>query len=208
MLALLLAGRGEEAIARAGDDGDLRLIACMDLGRVAEARVLANQGRPAFAGWVAAAEAVTACLRGDAAPGIALLAAPRKPSGTLEEARLAGVILPAALAAQGHPEVYQPALAALRATRWASDQHPWHDAGFLLGEIDEAAYLAQPHHLYAPADLLLLRGIRQDRAGAQAAAAADYRAWLALPWWRRGPQPEATEEGYVRWRLDALAAAP
>ncbi|MBA3709829.1 MAG: hypothetical protein H0W83_13530, partial [Planctomycetes bacterium] len=89
--------------------------------------------------------------------------------------------------------------------RWIYQQHPWHAIMFLSGEIDEARFLAQPHCLFAPADLLFCRAIANERAGHPGAAAADYRAYAGLPWWKHCLGLQPTLDRFVAWRLEQLA---
>lgn len=91
--------------------------------------------------------------------------------------------------------------------RWNDRQRPWHRASYLLGEIDEATFLAQPLAQFTPAELLLLRAARADLAGDHAQAQVDYAAYVALPTWERGLTTPLAEDVFARWRLDALKTA-
>ncbi|HYE08340.1 MAG TPA: serine/threonine-protein kinase [Planctomycetota bacterium] len=88
---------------------------------------------------------------------------------------------------------------------WPQQQRPWHDARYLRGAIDEAAFLAQPHRAFAEATLLVRRAMRHERASDPAAAIADYRAWQELPAWRRSYDPDPALTRFVALRIGALA---
>jgi hypothetical protein len=75
----------------------------------------------------------------------------------------------------------------------------------LLGEVDDAGFLAQPYRLGADARLLLLQAMAAERRGDRAAAAASWRAWLELPRWRRGVLPDPALEAVAARRIAALA---
>jgi hypothetical protein len=76
----------------------------------------------------------------------------------------------------------------------------WHDARYLLGQEDEAAFLAQPFRYMAPQRLSLLQGILGELRHDPAAALAAYR---CVP-------PPIHEPAYAArfaaWRRQALAA--
>ncbi len=88
--------------------------------------------------------------------------------------------------------------------RWTYGQQPWFISRYLSGSIDEAAYLAQPIRLYAPANLLLLRAILHDRDGRAADAMTDYRSFLALPSHRREWNVDPVPQRFCEWRLEQL----
>ncbi|MBA2481196.1 MAG: hypothetical protein H0V44_11085, partial [Planctomycetes bacterium] len=89
--------------------------------------------------------------------------------------------------------------------RYVYEQKPWYNAGYLSGKIDESGYLAQKHDRFAPADLLLLRGIRAERETRTDDALRDYRAYLALERWQRSAVVDPVLERFVSWRIDRLA---
>ncbi len=88
------------------------------------------------------------------------------------------------------------------------EQRPLYRARFLLGQIGSAAFLAQPHLLYAPAELLLCQAINAERAKHPVEAVAAYRAWLALPAYRRGQDCDPVPVTFVRWRISVLSPQP
>jgi hypothetical protein len=92
----------------------------------------------------------------------------------------------------------------VRSRRWLEGQRPWHDARWLRGELDDAAYLAQPHRGWAEARLALLRAVRAERSGERDAALADYRAYLAIPAWRRSEDLDPIERRFSEWRIAEL----
>jgi hypothetical protein len=89
--------------------------------------------------------------------------------------------------------------------RWTFLQCPWHCARFLLGEIDAAAFLAQPVGASMHDELAFCTGVRAELAGDRDAARGAYREFLAIPRHRRGLVHEPVAERFVRWRLDELA---
>jgi AraC-like DNA-binding protein/tetratricopeptide (TPR) repeat protein len=93
-----------------------------------------------------------------------------------------------------------------RERRWAYEQKPWYNAGLVSGAIDEAAYVAQPHAITAPADLLLCLGIRSERAGERAEAVDSYRAFIATPRFRRGVRYDPVPERFAAWRVESLTS--
>jgi tetratricopeptide (TPR) repeat protein len=88
--------------------------------------------------------------------------------------------------------------------RWFLEQVPWHEAMYLAGRIDDAGFLAAPHHVYFDAQLLVCRGMRHERDGEPDAALADYRAWLALPPWRRGLDIDVALREFIEFRVAEL----
>lgn len=76
----------------------------------------------------------------------------------------------------------------------------WHDAAYLAGTIDRPAFLAQPMRVRLERRLLMLDGIRAERAGRRGEALRCYGAWA-------GPCPldnDPVITAFVRWRLAAL----
>ena len=107
----------------------------------------------------------------------------------------------------GEEGAWRQALVQVRdQARWNNRQRPWYVARYLLGEIDEATFLAQPFALQADADLALLQAVHADHAGDPGAADA-YRRWLALPSWRRNLFAPTIEDAFVSWRLTVLEGA-
>jgi len=54
-------------------------------------------------------------------------------------------------------------------------------ARYILGEIDQAAFMAQPRRIYLQSQLHVCRAIRAEWRGEQADATREYGAFLALP---------------------------
>ncbi len=107
--------------------------------------------------------------------------------------------------AAGESGALQAACVIIRdSARWNDRQRPWHRACFLLGDIDEATFCAQPLAQFTAAEVILLRAVRADSAGDAQAARADYHAWQALPTWQRGETTPLAEDAFVAWRLTAL----
>ncbi len=92
--------------------------------------------------------------------------------------------------------------------RYRDEQHPWYDAAYVLGQVDDAGFLAQPHCLYAEADLRLCQGMRAEREGRRGDALAAYRAYLALPLYRRSSQVDPVWNTFVDWRVSHLNDEP
>jgi hypothetical protein len=76
------------------------------------------------------------------------------------------------------------AIATERHRRFNGQRH-WHIAGYALGRIQDAEFLAQPIRLQIDTALLLAQGLRLDLAGDRAGAAERYCALLAEEFWRR-----------------------
>ncbi|MBA2482704.1 MAG: helix-turn-helix domain-containing protein [Planctomycetes bacterium] len=89
--------------------------------------------------------------------------------------------------------------------RWAYGQLPWHNASRVLGAIDDARHLAQPHGAFAASDLLLCHGIAYELASDTSAAASAYRSYLELPRHRRGTAYDPLPERFAHWRIERLA---
>lgn len=97
--------------------------------------------------------------------------------------------------ADGDDRAWRLALAAV--PRDEHQQRPWHLARWLLGELDDAAFLAQPHPFATAHWLILGRAMRADAAD-DAGAAALYREWLALP--RHTREGDIVIERFAAWR--------
>jgi hypothetical protein len=225
-MALTALGREQESIADAASrDPDLHARALMDFGREDEAarfeqpfiRLQARlvMGEPATVFATADPNSrthryaqlmlgIAAFARGDREEGSRLCAA--VPTSLAEFdgwifARLALPILE-------HPhdaEAWSRALAPVLADRWSKEQRPWYLGSWLAGQTSDAAFLAQPYSLQADARLQLLRGLRADHDEKVPEALAAYRAWLALPRWRRELEPQPVMEYFVQSRLQALS---
>lgn len=152
--------------------------------------------------------ALTAAARGDqrsAAEHFAAHARFQERAYNRRVGAVAGWMEPFWRETQGEAGAFRAACRYLRDTaRWNDRQRTWHRAVFLLGEIDDAAFLAQPLGQWAPAELILLRAVRADQADDRAAARAGYHEWLALPTWARGHTTPMAEDAFVAWRLQAL----
>jgi hypothetical protein len=92
--------------------------------------------------------------------------------------------------------------------RYTDEQHAYFEARCLLGEIDDAGFLAQPHCIYAEAVLRRCKGMRAERAGRAAEALAAYHAYLELPAWRRDENIDPVWDTFVQWRVAELQARP
>ncbi len=91
--------------------------------------------------------------------------------------------------------------------RYVEAQTLWYDASYLAGEIDAVAFRAQPDREFAAARLTLLDAMRADRGGDRAGALAAYRAWAAMPFWKRSGTPHPGLDGLVAWRIGRLERA-
>ncbi len=94
----------------------------------------------------------------------------------------------------------------IRDDRYLFQQQIWYAASWLTGAIDDRAFLAQPHRLFAKARLALLSGLRAERSGKAAAALAAYRDWQAMPAWQRDCELDPVWNRFVAWRCELLAA--
>jgi serine/threonine protein kinase len=90
--------------------------------------------------------------------------------------------------------------------RYAWTQCPWHAAAYLRGRINEQEFLAQPRRRFAEANLGLLAGIREERAGHRETALERYRSYLAMKPWQRGEEPLPLRELFAEWRIAALGS--
>nr|MBA3686441.1 hypothetical protein [Planctomycetota bacterium] len=89
--------------------------------------------------------------------------------------------------------------------RWTYRQRPWHRAMWLAGRIDDAAFLAQTCRMFAGSELLLLKAIRAELAGRSQEALAAWREFIARPPWQRAARLPSFEERLARWRVEELA---
>ena len=90
-------------------------------------------------------------------------------------------------------------------------QRPWHLAALLAGQIEEAAFLAQPCQRSAPGILAFARGLRAERQGDHSVAASAWRTYLALPLYQRDwdlTEGLPAADRYAEWRLHALEVTP
>jgi hypothetical protein len=185
VVALLATGRAEEVL-RDYRHFHARGLALCALGRPAEAVPLPQWP------WLTTQIAVTAAEQGD-------LPLAQRELAWLEGNRRSRVAVGAQIdwedwigsaliqGGLGDREAERATLqsAHAEAARETGSQRAWHLAGYALAALDDAGFLAQPYRLQADSFLLLARGLRADLAGDAAAAAADYRALLALPFWKR-----------------------
>lgn len=200
--ALAFLGRYDEGLRLTGGQGDLAILAAAAAGDDVTVLSVAEHAG-ADAPYARAFVAVGALQRGEAAPAAALASATSASelSVSSRQALALSVLLPAAWRLSGRDAVTWDALLALAATQQSRlGQRPRHWLQYLAGSIDEAAFLAQPVRLYAPADLLLLRAIRNEGSD-PSAARTDYHAWLAIPPWQRSETPDPLAERFVHWRL-------
>jgi hypothetical protein len=91
--------------------------------------------------------------------------------------------------------------------RYFDNQYEWYDASYLVGAIGESEFLSQPYHLFAESCLRRLQGMRAEREGRVADALTAYRAYLALPMWRRNDEVDPIWDTLVAWRVEQLAAS-
>jgi len=209
--ALIHLGRLEEAVAAAvaAPDGD----SCRVLLRARRY----DQAQAAHGSYWQAAQIgkwLAALERHDVAAAEAARAAVQDERTHWQgsESWFARFILVEVMRHQGDPAALATAMRALaaRGANWLG-QRPWHAARYLLGELDDSAYLVQPACGHAPSALLVLRAIRADQAGDRAAALADYRAYLALPLHQRGWEEvdgDPITDHFVAWRVAELAPTP
>lgn len=221
---LQLAGRFDEALAMAREPVQ-RALVLRDMGRMDEALaaapvqwlrndILIRQGRYT--------EGMThldddrgrayVCIltmleRGDEEPAKELLARALRrdpPLWPYDGAALVRLFLPLLLAnrAGEHIDVEAALRPVLEEHRWLEHQRPWHIAAYVVGRIDDEAFLRQPLRLHVEERLLFARGLRHELARRWADAAACYAE--ALPRVRLGSAFGAGELTYARWRLKDL----
>jgi tetratricopeptide (TPR) repeat protein len=199
--ALCLGGRAAEA-PRSGDP-DSRALLALALGDARGALADATPGT-----WqrdeARQVLGVQACIRGDHDEARRWFAEPLRPNMRAEECFVHEAVA-AFLLAPGDDGAFADALARMAAHRWLDAQRIWYLARYLGGDIDDAAFLAQPERLCADARLLISRALRRDRLGQRAEALADYRAYVALPPWRRDIELTGATECFARWRVDQLS---
>jgi hypothetical protein len=97
---------------------------------------------------------------------------------------------------------------AMTTHRWDNRQRYYYQASYLMGTIDDAAYLVHPWKLFAPAELWLLKGIRADLQGRSADAVAAYTAWNAIPYYQQDEYPNPAWHVFVEWRIQVLSGKP
>ncbi len=86
--------------------------------------------------------------------------------------------------------------------RHAFAERSWHRAAYVLGRIDNEAFLKQPRRLNAATDLLLCKAMRLETEKKTRLAAAQYKQYLNEPVWRR--EEQYLLEAFARWRLREL----
>ncbi|HYE06982.1 MAG TPA: protein kinase [Planctomycetota bacterium] len=188
--ALLLAGRDDEAVALTAD-------------RVGELKLIALAGK-----------LIGARRAGDDAAAAVALAAVRELPIDHSWKRGAWLVRDVLMPFLVSPEA--PATPALRAgfadlARAGARRNagaPAFAARYLLGEIDDDAFLAQPTRAWTRSWLGFLRGVKGEVDGDAGAARRAYGDWLALPAWRRSMHyrgRSACVELFARWRVAALA---
>ncbi len=204
VIILALLGRVDEALPWAEETG--RGLALIATGQLDAARA-ALSSRSWLWPSLNSALAIAAAARGDHAQSALLAGRVRSDAGATAACRfIADFAVPFLSATDaGDWQAFDDACAAVAAgDPWPQQQRPWHDARFLLATIDESAFLAQPHRAYAEANLLIRRAMRAERTGDPEAALADYRAWSALPAWRRSWEVDDALIRFVGLRLIAL----
>ncbi|MBA2482703.1 MAG: protein kinase [Planctomycetes bacterium] len=200
--AALLSGR-LDALPAAHQDHPLTLIAS---GRIHEA--LARwQGIPRHEHVVRQAAGLEAAIAGHAAQALDLLdMEPREIQPVNPFALGRAAMVPFVRQLMGDVGAVERSCRQIIAERrYDHEQHLWSDASCIAGSIDDAAFLAQPHRLCAPADLLLCRAVRAELADRATDALADYRAFVALPRWRRCLDLDPVCERFAHWRIEVLA---
>ncbi|MBA3685181.1 MAG: serine/threonine protein kinase [Planctomycetes bacterium] len=215
--ARLHTGRIDEALA-AYAAGQLEpayaMLPSLHAGRLDEALSSVFSADAARLAQIHLALAIQACQRGDlvaaAAASRAVKAVPLNRS--LDVSWWVRSIGLAFLDHRGDPGACVDQLRAVVASGpgWLGGR-PWHAARLVLGEEDEAAFLAQPFSAQAPAALLVCRGLRAELAGKAEDARSDYHAYLALPLWRRcwdQIEGDPVADAFVAWRLAEIEQQP
>jgi hypothetical protein len=199
---MVLAGRASEVPEERVRSNSHTLMA---LGRLDEALVVGEE-QPRFAMWPRLLAGLRATIAGDRPAAERWFACPPARRFTqlrIEPART--VIVPFLRELMGDADaVAREARATIAERRWLEKQRPYHLARYLLGEIDDAGFRAQPYRLRVEADLALVRAVRAERERRPADAVAAYRAWSALPRWARAYCFDPVSEEFVAWRLRVL----
>jgi len=199
--AALLQGDAEGALALAGSDPFLRIPPLLALGRIDDARADAPRSWIRFAEWIAVAASL-------ADPQAAWWKLPEQADSQWDDvrvARAAWLLTPVAL---GDAASWNKALEVLRRRPWVLQQRPWLWAAYLDGLINDERFLAQPYARTAAVDLLWLKAVAAERAGDRVTANAQWAAWLAVPAWQRGSEPDPVAEAFARWRLAGPPSVP
>ena len=74
----------------------------------------------------------------------------------------------------------------------------------MRSRFDEKTRIVAENRVHAEADLRLCQGIRAERSGHRREAALAYRAFLAIPAWRRSASPDPIIDRFIRWRISQL----
>jgi predicted Ser/Thr protein kinase len=223
---LIFQGRLQEALDAPGLTEAQRALILLHLGRAQDiddpaqkmsARYLLATGRfdealreygTSFthAGWVRHAAGLEAYIAGDRERAFELFSIP--PEDEFHQSRFAllhYVMAPFLREIAGDPGALARASRSVTDRwRWIYGQTAWYYARYLLGEIDDAAFLAQPLHALIGDDLAICRAVRAEVGGDADAALASYRSFLDIPSWRRSIESEPVIERFVRWRLQVL----
>ena len=199
--------KGDETIAFDAPDRALSALALLAHGDARGAYAVAPDRHPAqaMAGMTLATEAWADGRRDEAARWATIDPRPLDQDDRVHVA--ARLTLPfLAGADDGDWSAYDAACAALAdGERWRLQQRPWHDGAYLVGRIDDQAYLAQPHRLHAAAKLLVRRAMRAERAGDGALALTHWRTYLELPRWRRWLSVDGATDALAAYRVRALS---
>jgi hypothetical protein len=203
-LALLLLGRAAEIPAKFAARVGIQLA----LGHV-EAAAALGETDPAHYAWPRYLLGLRAAIAGDRAAAERWFAIPPEIEHIQVEIELPRtLVVPFLRESLGDAGAFDRSLAdTIAHHRWRGKQRSWHLARLVRGEIDDAAFLAQPFKLFVDADLLFARAIAADHAGRRAEAVAAYRAWIKLPNWRRAWTIDPVDEEFIAWRLAILADA-
>ncbi|MBA3708503.1 MAG: protein kinase [Planctomycetes bacterium] len=219
-------GHFEEVIGNRGAPPDQRIRALLFAGRIAECTeperadidVMMAEKRTqealdswgcdrSYAMWPRHLLGLEAWIAGDRARADQLFAVPPAARFHQLDFHLAHwVIVPALHELSGDRGALAVASADAMERRFCYEQKPWYNARYLTRAIDDAAYLAQPHRQFAAADLLLLKGVLAEISGEPAAASPHYRAWQALPAFRRATDLDPVLERFVAWRVAGIGA--
>lgn len=205
-----LLGRWDEALAAAGTDSREIAATWIASGRAQVSVERTPRTLPGYRHWAMCALAVDAFRRGDVAEARAwfLRSDERVFDHRWAHAWMARFIIRPFIEDDSPDRSrFRRALADSRARRMMYAQRLWYAASFVLGDLDEAAFMAQPCAGDARAILPLCAGIRAELAGETAAAIRRYASYLAVePWLRgvEGPDRDPVVEGFAEARLVAL----
>jgi len=90
-----------------------------------------------------------------------------------------------------------------REKRFAFSQQLWYAASFICGQINDKEFRSQPVQLWLDPHLAFYSAMRSEIRNDAAGALAGYRAFMAIPRWRR--PLELVMKRFAEWRIEVLS---